>query len=128
MNAIGAEAAEIGRQRPLKKKTTDCSKRLDSSMGTSRLVAEHSHSARLVGENEETNTHTRSCGQYIGPDGGTIDRSRLARKTDDQNDRLESLALKLILLAGQRPGEVRAMHRKHIVDGFWQLPGSPDPK
>ena len=41
---------------------------------------------------------------------------------------VESLALKLILLAGQRPGEVRAMHRKHIVDGFWQLPGSPDPK
>ena len=36
---------------------------------TSRLVTEHSHSARLVGENEKINTHTRSRGRSIGPDG-----------------------------------------------------------
>ena len=34
-------------------------------------------------------------------------------------------ALKLLLLTGQRPGEVAAMQRDHIVDGFWQMPGKP---
>ena len=32
---------------------------------------------------------------------------------------------KLILLTGQRPGEVAAMQRDHIADGWWQLPGKP---
>ena len=35
-------------------------------------------------------------------------------------------ALKLILLTGQRPGEVAAMQREHIVDGWWQMPGKPE--
>ena len=34
-------------------------------------------------------------------------------------------ALRLILLTGQRPGEVAAMQREHIADGWWQLPGKP---
>ncbi len=35
-------------------------------------------------------------------------------------------ALKTILLTGQRPGEVAAMRREHIVDdGWWELPGEP---
>ena len=34
-------------------------------------------------------------------------------------------ALKLILLTGQRPGEVAAMQRDHIVEGWWQMPGKP---
>ena len=34
-------------------------------------------------------------------------------------------ALKLILLTGQRPGEVVAMLREHIADGWWQMPGKP---
>jgi integrase len=33
-------------------------------------------------------------------------------------------SLKLILLTGQRPGEVAAMRRVDIVDGFWHLPGA----
>ena len=33
--------------------------------------------------------------------------------------------LKLILLTGQRPGEVAAMQSDHIVEGFWQMPGRP---
>jgi len=37
-------------------------------------------------------------------------------------------ALKLVLLTGQRPGEVRAMHRSHIKDGWWELPGAPVPE
>jgi integrase len=36
-------------------------------------------------------------------------------------------ALKLVLLLGQRPGEVRAMRREHIVDGWWSMPGAPIP-
>ena len=34
-------------------------------------------------------------------------------------------ALKLTLLTGQRPGEVAAMQRDHIVEGWWQMPGKP---
>lgn len=36
-------------------------------------------------------------------------------------------ALKMILLTGQRPGEVAHMRREHIVDGWWELPGVPVP-
>ena len=38
-----------------------------------------------------------------------------------------SPALKMVLLTGQRPGEVAHLHRAHIVDGWWNLPGAPDP-
>jgi integrase len=37
-------------------------------------------------------------------------------------------ALKVLLLTGQRPGEVCRMRREHIADGWWTLPGEPDPK
>ncbi len=37
-------------------------------------------------------------------------------------------ALKLILLTGQRPGEVCAMRIEHISDGWWTLPGQPLPQ
>jgi integrase len=35
--------------------------------------------------------------------------------------------LRVLLLTGQRPGEVLPMQREHIRDGWWELPGSPDP-
>ena len=34
-------------------------------------------------------------------------------------------ALKLLLLTGQRPGEVAAMQAVHIAEGWWQMPGRP---
>jgi integrase len=37
-------------------------------------------------------------------------------------------ALKVLLLTGQRPGEVAHMRHEHIVDGWWTMPGKPDPK
>jgi integrase len=37
------------------------------------------------------------------------------------------IALKLILLLGQRPGEIIHLRRQHIRDGWWELPGQPDP-
>jgi integrase len=37
-------------------------------------------------------------------------------------------ALKVLLLTGQRPGEVACMRREHIRDGWWDLPGEPVPK
>jgi integrase len=40
---------------------------------------------------------------------------------------LQGTALKLILLTGQRPGEVTHMRREHIADGWWTLPGAPVP-
>jgi integrase len=36
-------------------------------------------------------------------------------------------ALKVILLTGQRPGEVAHMRREHIRDGWWEMPGEPVP-
>jgi integrase len=36
--------------------------------------------------------------------------------------------LRTLLFTGRRPGEVLAMRREHIVDGWWNLPGAPDPK
>ena len=36
-------------------------------------------------------------------------------------------ALKMMLLTGQRPGEVSHMRREHIVDGWWEMPGEPAP-
>jgi len=40
---------------------------------------------------------------------------------------ISSMALKMILLAGQRPGEVAHMRTEHIEDGWWTLPGAPVP-
>jgi integrase len=37
-------------------------------------------------------------------------------------------ALKMILLTGQRPGEVSHMRREHIVDNWWTMPGAPVPE
>jgi integrase len=36
-------------------------------------------------------------------------------------------ALRMLLLVGQRPGEVAHMRREHIKDGWWKLPGAPIP-
>jgi integrase len=36
-------------------------------------------------------------------------------------------ALRMILLTGQRPGEVSTMRREHIRDGWWEMPGEPVP-
>jgi integrase len=37
--------------------------------------------------------------------------------------------LKLVLLTGQRPGEVAHLRQEHVVDGgWWTMPGAPDPK
>ena len=38
-----------------------------------------------------------------------------------------SSALKMLLLTGQRPGEVAHMRREHIDGGWWQMPGEPVP-
>jgi integrase len=40
---------------------------------------------------------------------------------------LQGCALKALLLLGQRPGEIAAWRREHIVDGWWELPGKPVP-
>jgi integrase len=42
-------------------------------------------------------------------------------------DPVRGAALKMILLTGQRPGEIANMRREHIVDGWWTLPGEPIP-
>jgi integrase len=38
---------------------------------------------------------------------------------------VRGVALKMILLTGQRPGEVIHMRSEHIEDGWWTLPGAP---
>jgi integrase len=37
-------------------------------------------------------------------------------------------ALRMILLTGQRPGEVEHLCRKHVVEGWWEMPGEPVPE
>jgi len=39
-----------------------------------------------------------------------------------------SMALKMLLLTGQRPGEVEHMRREHIKDNWWEMPGQPVPE
>jgi integrase len=34
-------------------------------------------------------------------------------------------ALKVVLLTGQRPGEVAKMRKEHVADGWWTMPGEP---
>jgi integrase len=46
----------------------------------------------------------------------------------DQAGLIRSSALKLILLLGQRPGEISAARFEHFRDGWWEMPGKPDPK
>ena len=41
------------------------------------------------------------------------------------NAGMAGVALRVLLLVGQRPGEVAHMRREHIVDGWWELPGLP---
>jgi integrase len=38
-----------------------------------------------------------------------------------------STALKVLLLLGQRPGEIAHMRREHIAGDWWELPGEPRP-
>jgi integrase len=40
---------------------------------------------------------------------------------------LAGTALKLVLLTGQRPGEVSHMRAEHIESGWWTMPGEPVP-
>jgi integrase len=45
----------------------------------------------------------------------------------DQAGLIRSMALKVLLLTGQRPGEVCHMRAEHIEAGWWTMPGEPDP-
>ena len=41
---------------------------------------------------------------------------------------VKSAALRMILLTGQRPGEVACMRREHLKDGWWEMPGDQVPE
>lgn len=43
-------------------------------------------------------------------------------------DPVRGAALKVLLLTGQRPGEVAHMRREHIRDGWWEMPGEAAPQ
>src|SRR5262249_53689433 len=73
----------------------------------------------------------------IGVDGNeTRSRERVLSDSElprfwsafDDAGLIRSSALKVILLTGQRPGEVSHMRREHIKDGWWEMPGAPDKK
>jgi len=49
-------------------------------------------------------------------------------KAFDDAGLVASSALKVILLCGQRPGECAKMRHEHIKDGWWEMPGAPQPK
>jgi len=73
----------------------------------------------------------------IGVDGNeTRSRERVLSDSElpkfwrafDDAELVRSSALKVILLTGQRPGEVAHMRFEHIKDGWWEMPGAPDHK
>jgi integrase len=43
----------------------------------------------------------------------------------DDADLIVGTALRMVLITGQRPGEVAHMRREHIRDGWWEMPGEP---
>jgi integrase len=43
----------------------------------------------------------------------------------DEAEPIVGAALKLILLLGQRPGEICHMRCEHLRNGFWEMPGEP---
>jgi integrase len=45
----------------------------------------------------------------------------------DGIDATRAAALRMILLTGQRPGEIANMRREHIIDNWWTMPGEPVP-
>jgi integrase len=46
----------------------------------------------------------------------------------DETGLVSSSALKVLLLTGQRPGEVAHMRWEHLESGWWTMPGAPDGK
>jgi integrase len=47
----------------------------------------------------------------------------------DGVDKVTAAALRIVLLTGQRPGEVAHMRKEHIKDGtWWEMPGQPMPE
>jgi integrase len=63
----------------------------------------------------------------------TVSRERVLSDTEVpafwqafENAGLPGIALQVLLLTGQRPGEVTLMRCEHIKDGWWTLPGAPD--
>jgi integrase len=65
----------------------------------------------------------------------TKDRERILSDSElplfwsafDSAGLVASSALKVLLLTGQRPGEVTHMRREHLVDGWWEMAGEPVP-
>jgi integrase len=65
----------------------------------------------------------------------TASRSRILSDSEvqpfwrafDDAGPIKSTALKILLLVGQRQGEVSHMRREHIRDGWWEMPGAPVP-
>ena len=65
----------------------------------------------------------------------TVSRERVLSDTEvplfwqalsNANAGVAGLALKVLLLTGQRPGEVARMRHEHIADGWWTMPGAPE--
>ena len=69
------------------------------------------------------------------PRNETRDRERVLSETEIPKlwhalydiDPVRAAALRMILLTGQRPGEVAHMRYEHIKDGWWEMPGEPVP-
>ena len=64
---------------------------------------------------------------------GTKSRERVLSESEipkfwsafDNAGLVEGTALRIILLTGQRHGEVAHMRREHVKDGWWEMPGEP---
>jgi integrase len=70
------------------------------------------------------------------PRNATTSRERLLGASElppfwgalDDIEPVKAAALRVLLLLGQRPGEIAHMRREHLMDGWWELPGEPIPR
>ena len=56
------------------------------------------------------------------------DELRRLKAALEKIDQVRRRAIMVILLTGQRPGEVAHMRFEHIRDGWWEMPGKPEPE
>jgi integrase len=80
---------------------------------------------------EQGGIHVNPCSRVEG--NSTKSRERVLSDSEIpnfweafNNAGLPGVGLKVLLLTGQRPGEVAHMRFDHIVDGWWTMPGAPD--
>src|SRR5215813_11771913 len=116
-------------------------KRAERGAGTFAELAERYVEQYAKRHNKSWSQPDRLVRRYLLPKWGKLQATTISRAdvkailadsevlkfwtAFDDAGLIMSSALKVILLTGQRPGEVAHMRREHIKDGWWEMPGAP---